>query len=332
MNPGASRSDSPRSAALGIDARRSFGGLISLIDDPDVRDIMLHAVAGKGELWVDRGRGAEIVEGWESPAAELRKLAVALIAAGGRHLDELNPIADVRLGDAIRVHAVLAPVAVAGTAISIRLPAQRAQSLDDLVRSGSCSHRVARLLTESVVGRRNLLVTGGAGSGKTTLLSALLSLVPGHERLLTIEDVAELRPDHRHHIALESRQPNIEGAGEVSLDRLLREALRMRPDRIVLGECRGAEIATLLAALNTGHEGGAGTLHANGIEDVPARLEALGTLAGLSPEMLARQATVLDLVVHVSREGGVHRVSQLGRLRVGSRGTLEVATRAAEAY
>lgn len=313
-----------RSAGLTADVRRALGGLLPLVNDADVRDLLVHARAGAGELWVDRGRGTQRVAGWEVPAAEVRRLAIALIAAGGRHLDELNPCADVRLGDGIRVHAVLDPVAVAGTALSIRLPAARVPGLAALAGAGLCGPAVHALLEESVAGRRNLLITGGAGSGKTTLLTALLGIVPAHERIVSIEDVAELRPDHPHHIALEARQPNIEGAGGVSLERLLREALRMRPDRIVLGECRGAEIATLLTALNTGHRGGAGTMHANRIEDVPARLEALGALAGLSPTALARQATVLDLIVHVERRGGAHRIVETGVLRVGSAGALEV--------
>lgn len=313
-----------RSAGLGSDARRALGGLLPLVNDPEVRDILLQARAGSGQLWVDRGTGAEPVRGWSAPAEEVRGLAIALIAAGGRHLDELNPCADVRLGDGIRVHAVLEPVAVAGTAVSIRLPALLVPGLGELARAGLCGDPVRALLERSVADRRNLLITGGAGSGKTTLLTALLGLVPPRERILTIEDVAELRPGHDHHIALEARQANIEGAGAVGLERLLREALRMRPDRIVLGECRGAEIATLLTALNTGHRGGAGTMHANRIEDVPARLEALGALAGLSPTALARQATVLDLIVHVERRGCTHRIVETGILRVGSAGALEV--------
>lgn len=326
MNPPDVRKDEPRSARLGAAVRRALGGLLRVIDDPEARDLMVHASQGEGRLWVDRGRGAEHVPGWNAPASEVRRLAIALIAAGGRHIDELNPCGDVRLGDGIRVHAVLDPIAVEGTVLSIRLPAQRVPSLAELRSAGLCSPRVAAVLTQRVVGRANLLITGGAGSGKTTLLNALLSHVPADERIISIEDVAELRPNHPHHIALESRQPNIEGVGEVSLDRLLREALRMRPDRIVLGECRGAEIATLLAALNTGHEGGAGTLHANRMQDVPARLEALGMLAGLSPEALARQAASLDLIVHVSRRHHQHRIEQIGALRVSARGALEVNT------
>ena len=313
-----------RSAALGSEARRALGGLLPLFDDTQIRDILVQVRGGVAELWTDRGAGAERIAGWEAPADEVRSLAVLLIAAGGRHLDELNPLADVRLGDGIRVHAALDPVAVAGAAISIRLPTAVTPELGALVRRGLCSAHIAGILARAVGDRRNLLITGGAGSGKTTLLTALLGLVPANERIISIEDVAELRPAHPHHVALESRQPNIEGAGGIGLDRLLREALRMRPDRIVLGECRGQEIATLLAALNTGHEGGAGTLHANRIDDVPARLEALGMLAGLTPAALARQATALDLIVHVSRRSGVHRITQLGTLRTDQDGTLGV--------
>ena len=306
-----------RSDGIGAEARRALGGLLPLIDAPDVRDVLVHVRAGLGRLWVDRGSGAEAVPGWGVPAAAVGALAVRLIAAGGRHLDELNSCADVGLGDGIRVHAVLPPVAVAGAAVSIRLPSVSAASFPELVAAGLCGPRAAATLAGHVAERRNLLITGGTGSGKTTLLGALLGLVPAGERIVTIEDVAELRPAHEHHVALEARQPNTEGAGGVPLERLLREALRMRPDRLVLGECRGAEIATLLAALNTGHEGGAGTLHANRIEDVPARLEALGALAGLSPGALARQAaSALHLIVHVSGRGAPHRVSQFGRLRL----------------
>lgn len=315
----------PRSAHLGRDARRALGGLVSLIDEPAMRDVMVHVRDGVGELWIDRGSGTERVHGWGIEPEAVRGLAVALVSAGGRHLDELNPCADVRLGDGIRVHALLGPIATAGAVISIRLPSTEVRSLSELSQGGLCAGEIAAFLEDAVLRRRNILICGGTASGKTTLLTSLLSLVPGGERIVSIEDVAELRPSHPHHIALEARQANIEGAGEVTLERLLREALRMRPDRIVLGECRGAEIATLLSALNTGHEGGAGTLHANRLEDVPSRLEALGMLAGLSPETLARQAaSALHLIVHLERSGGEHRVSSLGELQVGESGRLEV--------
>jgi pilus assembly protein CpaF len=175
--------------------------------------------------------------------------------------------------------------------------------------------RSERALQQLVAARENLLVTGAAGSGKTTLLAALLSSAPERERIVTIEDVAELRIRHPHHVRLEARQANLEGAGGIDLARLVREALRMRPDRLVVGECRGAEVRELLTALNTGHDGGAGTLHANGIEDVPARLEALGALAGLDDTALARQVvSAIGVVIHIARGGdGARRVAGMAR-------------------
>lgn len=318
-------SDGARSSSLTGETRRIFGGLLPLVDDGEVRDILVHVRRGVGELWVDRGRGAEQVRGWQAPDTAVHTLAVSLVGAGGRHLDELNPCADVRLGDGIRVHAVLPPVAVSGATVSIRLPGIRAPSFTELVEGGLCSRAMARVVQRDVVGRKNLLITGGTASGKTTLLSALLALASPSERIVTIEDVAELRPDHPHHVSLEARQANIEGAGAVTLDQLLRETLRMRPDRIVLGECRGAELATLLAALNTGHDGSAGTLHANRLGDVPARLESLGMLGGLSPTSLARQAaSALHTIVHVTARGGAHRIEQIGELSIRADGLLEV--------
>ncbi|MFV0435452.1 MAG: CpaF family protein [Leucobacter sp.] len=315
-----------RTAALTPAAKRALGGLLPLLDDPDMRDVLVQVRDGAGCLWLDRGHGLEAVPGWRTPPEAVRRLATALIAAGGRHLDELHPVADTRLGDGIRVHAVLPPIAVAGAVVSIRLPPPAAPAFDDLVGAGLCAPRMAEWLRREVVSRRNLLITGSTGSGKTTVLAALLGLVDPSERILIIEDVAELRPRHPHAIVLEARYASTEGVGEVPLDRLLQEALRMRPDRIVLGECRGAEIATLLAALNTGHDGGAGTLHASRLEEVPARLEALGALAGLSPEALARQAvSALHAVVHLARGAGGHRITAAGRLRIDSSGLLAVA-------
>lgn len=306
----------PRSAALSVEARRAFGGLLPIIDRPELRDVMIHVADGEGRLWIDIDGRARQVPGWRIPPETVRGVAIALIAAGGRHIDELHPCADVRLGDGIRVHAVLPPACVEGAAISIRVPRVSPLGFDELVVDGLCSPEVADTLRTAVARRRNLLVTGGTGSGKTTLLAALLDLVPPEERIITIEDVAELRLAHLHRVALEARQANTEGAGELPLERLLREALRMRPDRIVLGECRGAELLTLLAALNTGHDGGAGTLHASGVADVPARLEALGALAGLPPAALARQAySALHLIVHLERRpSGRSRVAALGSL------------------
>ncbi|MHA3682982.1 CpaF family protein [Leucobacter sp. HY1908] len=314
-----------RSVALGLAARRAFGGLLPLLDEPELRDIMVQVRAGRGELWLDRGARLERVSDWEATPAAVRGLATALIAAGGRHLDELQPCADVRLGDGIRVHAVLPPVSVAGAAVSIRIPSLTAPDFAALVRGGLCDAETAWQLARLVETRRNFLITGGTASGKTTLLTALLDRCGAGERIVTIEDVAELRLRHPHVVALEARPASAEGVGEVGVERLLREALRMRPDRIVLGECRGAEIVTLLTALNTGHDGGAGTLHASNLADVPARLEALGSLAGFAPEALARQAvSALNAVVHVERGVRGHRVVAIGELRLGAAGALEV--------
>ncbi|WP_449277979.1 CpaF family protein [Leucobacter sp. GX24907] len=278
---------------------------------------------GVARLWIDRSGALELIEGWQASPAALRRLAVALVSAGGRHIDELHPCADVRLGDGIRVHAVLPPLSVSGTAVSIRVPGLQRPAFSDLVAAGLCDDERADWLCTAMAERRNLLLSGGTGTGKTTVLAALLDLAPDTERILTIEDVAELRLRHRHTVSLEARQANTEGAGEITLDRLLRESLRMRPDRIVLGECRGPEVVTLLAALNTGHDGGAGTLHASRIVDVPTRLEALGMLAGLAPDALARQAVSgLHAVVHLERRRGKHRIADIAGFVLRSDGGL----------
>jgi pilus assembly protein CpaF len=271
-------------------------------------------VNGEHGLWIDRGGGAEHEPQWTADEAEVRALAVRLIARGGRHIDEATPAVDVRLGRGIRVHAVLPPVSVHGTLLSVRVPRAAGFSVAALARAGMLDPRQAGVLGEAVAARKNLLVTGAGGTGKTTLLAALLGEAPDRERIVVIEDVAELQVSHPHVVTLEARQANLEGSGRVGLDALLREALRMRPDRLVVGECRGAELRELLAALNTGHDGGAGTLHANSLADVPARLEALGSIAGLSPDAVARQTvSAFDLVLHLERVGGKRRLAQLGR-------------------
>ena len=290
----------------------AFGPLLSHIDDA-VTDVFVN---GAGGLFLDRGSGAEPAAGWRASEREVRDLAVALVGLGGRHLDDQAPCVDVRLDSGIRVHAVLAPVSTTGTALSIRIPRVRAADLESLAALGAFDARQQRWLLGLVHERANILITGGTGTGKTTLLSALLSEASPTERIVTIEDVAELRPRHPHHVALEARQSNLEGAGGITLARLVRESLRMRPDRLVVGECRGEEVRELLTALNTGHDGGAGTLHASGLRDVPARLEALGALAGMDAVALARQAvSAFTVVLHLDRApDGVRRVRQAGRL------------------
>ena len=302
-----------------------FGPLAPYLMGADVTDLFVN---GDGGLWVDRGSGLARDPAWAMGERPLRELAVRLIALGGRHIDEATPCVDVRLHGGVRVHAVLPPVSVSGTLLSIRVPQVRRLSLDDLADAGMFGADPVALvdrLQGAVADRANLLVTGAGGSGKTTLLGALLAEAPADERIVAIEDVAELGVEHPHFVSLESRQANLEGAGAIGLERLLREALRMRPDRLVVGECRGAEIRELLAALNTGHDGGAGTLHANSLRDVPSRIEALGALAGMTSDAVARQTvSAIGLVLHLERDGGVRRLAQLGRFGLDPHGRLQI--------
>lgn len=298
-----------------------FGVLAPLIADSRVTDVFVN---GPREVWVDRGAGPERQE-LSFEVSDLRELAVRLVAAGGRHIDEANPCVDARLHDGVRVHAVLSPISPCGTLLSIRLPHATPFSLAELELAGFFETVPVDVVAALIARRANVLITGAGGSGKTTLLSAMLGSADPAERIVAIEDVAELRPRHPHFIALEARQANLEGAGGLGLARLLREALRMRPDRLVLGECRGEEIRELLAALNTGHDGGAGTLHANSLHDVPARLEALGALAGLTPQAIARQAvSAIGAVLHLQRVDGVRRLEQVGALALDAQGVLVV--------
>jgi pilus assembly protein CpaF len=287
------------------------GPLEVLLREPGVSDVLVN---GTGHVWVDRGRGVEPTDVRFTDGESVRLLATRLAAAAGRRLDDATPYVDVRMADGTRLHAVLPPIAADGTCVSLRVPARRELSLPDLVRAGSVPSRGARWLEAIVQARLACLVTGGTGSGKTTLLSALLSLADPRERLVLVEDSAELRPAHPHVVRLEARPPNVEGAGEVTVRDLVRQALRMRPDRLIVGEARGAEVVDLLAALNTGHEGGCGTLHANSPADVPARLEALAVTGGLPrPAVHSQIAAGLHAVVHVTRgHDGTRRVSEIG--------------------
>jgi pilus assembly protein CpaF len=302
-------------------ARAEFGELADFVSDPSVTDVF---VTAPGQIWIDRGAGVERPRRRSLSESESRELAVRLMALGGRHIDEASPCVDARLDDGIRVHAVLPPVSPRGTLLSIRIPRREGFSLDDL--DGAAFFPSIDVVRELIARRENVLITGAGGSGKTTLLSAMLSAAEPTERIIAIEDVGELRVTHPHFVSLEARQPNLEGAGEVDVPRLVREALRMRPDRLVLGECRGAEIRDLLAALNTGHDGGAGTLHANSLVDVPARLEALGALAGMSATAVARQAvSAIGAVLHLERTRGVRRLASIGRFALDARDRLVIA-------
>lgn len=290
------------------------GPLDPLLCLDGVTDVLVN---GCSEVYIDTGCGLELTRVTFADDAAVRRLAQRLASAAGRRLDDASPFVDVRMADGTRFHAVLAPVARPGTCLSLRVPARRAMTLDDLVEAGSLNAAAAGLLRDLVAARVAFLVSGGTGSGKTTLLAALLSAVDPSERLVVVEDASELRPVHPHVVSLEARQSNVEGVGEITLRQLVREALRMRPDRLVVGEVRGAEVVDMLAALNTGHDGGCGTVHANSAEDVPARFEALGVAAGLPREAVhAQVAAALHLVVHLRRSGdGIRRLAEIAVLQ-----------------
>ncbi|HZA31111.1 MAG TPA: TadA family conjugal transfer-associated ATPase [Propionibacteriaceae bacterium] len=297
------------------------GPLEPLLRQPGVTDVLVN---GPDQVYVDRGYGLELTSVRFRDDDGVRRLAQRLAAMVGRRLDDASPYVDARLPDGTRVHAMLSTIAAPGTCLSLRVPARRAFSLTEMIASGMISMDAAALLRRMVDAKLAFLISGGTGSGKTTLLAALLALVPRSERLLIVEDSRELAPDHPHAIRLEARPPNAELVGAITMTDLVRQSLRMRPDRVVIGEVRGAEISDLLMALNTGHEGGCGTVHANSARDVPARLEALGALGGLSREVLhAQLAAALDAVVHITRKDGRRWVNEMCVLQRGPGGLVE---------
>lgn len=292
-----------------------LGPLSAPASQPGVTDI---AVTCDGTIWVDRGQGMRacpLPECFPS-AKSIRDFAVRLCAQLGRRLDDACPIADASTVDGLRVHAVIAPLVPQGAAISIRLPDAVSPDLESLARNAMFPAAWMPVLEGLVRNRASVLVTGGTGAGKTTLLKAMLMLCPPGERIITVEEVRELGMiRHANHVSLVTREANVEGAGAIGLSTLIAATLRMRPDRVVVGECRGGEIADLLRALNSGHHGGMTTLHANQVEAVPARLVSLGLLAGLDPRATAALAgNAFDVVMHVERVGGGRRIAQIGRL------------------
>lgn len=305
-----------------------FGILDPLLAAPGTTDVL---VSAPDRVWVDDGDGLRRSSVRFADEAAVRRLAQRLAIAAGRRLDDAQPWVDGQLvggsaGEfAVRLHAVLPPVAAAGTSLSLRVLRPATQDLAALTAAGTISPQARQLLDEIITGRMAFLVSGGTGAGKTTLLSALLGAVAAEERIVCVEDAPELRPPHPHLVPLVARGANVEGAGEVTVRQLVRQALRMRPDRIVVGEVRGAEVVDLLAALNTGHEGGAGTVHANSPAEVPARLEALGALGGLDRSAVHSQlAAAIQVVLHVRRGPGVRRLGEIALLSAGAGGEVAV--------
>lgn len=283
-----------------------LGPLGDILALPGVTDVLVN---GPRDVWFDAGLGMVRADVSWPDEAELRDYAVRLAGGAGRRLDETQPFTEFPLRDGLRCHIVVPPVAEGGTCISVRVAQRRVHDLESLCAGQPAV--VLDVLSSAVDQRWAFLVTGGTGSGKTTLLRAMLARVPATERIVVIEDTAELSVPHPHQVTLQTRLANAEGVGEVTLRALVRQALRMRPDRLVLGEVRGPEIVDLFAAMNSGHEGACATLHANAAADVVARVEALGMMAGLSREAVAVQLeAAVRAIIHLRRD-------REGRRRVG---------------
>jgi pilus assembly protein CpaF len=310
-----------------------LGPLEELLEDPAVEEVM---VCGHDRVYVERGGRIEATEvGYPSEAA-LRDAIERILAPLGRRVDELSPMVDARLADGSRVNVVIPPLAVDGPSVSIRRFAAARPGPDELVELGTLTPEVRDTLGAAVEARRSILISGGTGSGKTTLLNALSRYLADDERVITIEDAAELRLQQPHVVRLETRPANVEGRGEVSIRDLLRNALRMRPDRIVIGEVRGGEALDLLTALNTGHEGALSTVHANSPGDALRRLETLCLMAGVGlPHRAIRDqlSRGIDLVAHLERfADGSRRVVEVAEVTqaAGTVGVREVYKRGSE--
>lgn len=294
--------------------------LEGIANAPGVTDIVI----GPRGAWMSDGSGFRRIRPWPFAEIDHRFLARNLIERGGRHIDIATPFADVRLDDGIRVHAVIPPASVDGTNISIRLPLPVAPTLSYLVENGMVSAILAKEMSQRIRNGRSVLIAGPTGAGKTTLLAAIVAELPENLRIITVEDVAELRVAHAHVVALQTRQANIENAGEIGLARLVRETLRMKPDRLVVGEIRGEEIAIVMLAHNSGH-GGASTVHCGSWTRLPARLEALGALAGMTSETLAVHATTaFDDVYVIEMVDGRRRVGAHARFDIAENGRLRI--------
>ncbi|MCI1868879.1 CpaF family protein [Bifidobacterium crudilactis] len=300
-----------------------FGPLDEFAHDPKVSDI---AVTEQGRVWVDSGDGMKerfARLSFHSPRV-VREFAVQLCSQLGHRLDDACPIADVSTPGGIRINAVIAPLVPHGAVISIRFPNRMTPRLDHLAREGMMPEIWASTLKSLVRRRASLLVTGATAAGKTTLLRALLAECDDNDRIITVEETRELgQLPMPNHVSLATRAANVEGAGAIGLDELMRATLRMRPDRVILGECRGAEVVHLLRALNAGHRGGMATIHANSVPGTPARLVSLGLLAGLDAKAMTYLLEgAFDVLIHVHRVSGVRRIAQIGCLHQGDGGQL----------
>ncbi len=320
------RGDREEIAARIVRDSVGLGPLEVLLADPAVEEVMVN---GPGTVYIERGGRIEATDVAFADEEELRNAIERILAPLGRRVDELSPMVDARLADGSRVNVVIPPLAIDGPLVSIRRFGARRPGPEELVALGTLTGEQRDSLRAAVAGRRSILVSGGTGSGKTTLLNALSSFIDAGERVVTIEDAAELRLQQPHVVRLESRPAGVEGRGQISIRDLLRNALRMRPDRIVIGEVRGPEALDLLTALNTGHDGALSTVHANSPADALSRLETLALMAGVGLPHAAVAEQVqrgIDLVVHLERRAdGARVVTEIAEV-VRAAGTTAVRT------
>ena len=298
-----------------VDETLGFGPLEQLLGDETISDILIN---GPHSVFVERHGKLEHAPIRFHDEEHLLQTVQKIVSRVGRRVDESSPMVDARLPDGSRVNAIIRPLALDGTLVSIRRRRAEVMQIDDLVESGSLSPTMVEFLIACIAAKANLLIAGGTGSGKTTLLNALSSHIPPGERVVTIEDAAELCLQQPHVARLETRPPNLEGTGQVTTRDLLRNALRMRPDRIIIGECRGGEAFDMLQAMNTGHSGSMTTLHANSASDAINRLEMLAGMSGIdiTPHQICRQiCSAINVVVHLSRlTDGSRKVMQISEL------------------
>lgn len=306
-----------------VDIVRSMDSLVGILDplsallsNSAVTDIVIN---GAAEIWFDDGHGLHRHESIWNTEADVRRFAQALVEICERRLDVLNPFVDLQLPNGMRTHIVIPPISPMGTHMSFRIPRSENVGLHSLLAHQD--EQVIKRLEHIVQSRKSFIVCGATGSGKTTLLRSLLHQVDAAERIVVIEDVQELNVQHDHVVSLQGRLPNSEHAGEVTMRQLVRQSLRMRPDRIVVGEIRGVEITDLFSALNTGHQGSAATVHANSASHVVSRLHMLGLLAGMTTDAIHSQiASALEVVIEVKRVGELRVVSEIGMLHYGDDG------------
>jgi pilus assembly protein CpaF len=283
-------------------------------------------VNGYKEVWIDQGKGLERTRLSFINEENVRSLAQQLALSTGRRLDQSQPYVDAQISKTIRLHAILSPVSNPGTIISLRIHRPEVISLIDLVETDTLTKKQKDFFEKIIKDDKSFVISGGTGSGKTTLLNSLLSSCDENQRILIIEDSRELNPQHPHVVSLESRPANIEGMGLITMKDLIKQSLRMRADRLIIGEVRGIEVIDWLSALNTGHRGSAGTIHANSIREVVIRFESLGLISGLSKEAIHSQLkTALNYVIHIEKDSqGKRKVTGIGEFKVDEKGYLYV--------